>query len=286
MKKFSQTAFSRFFVKFPKLLLAGALYSISLDLFTGVFVLVSYLTGFNNVIVWGLGIIPSMPFLAGLTMVVRKYAVEKEDVKVVSTFFTTVRDNFLKFLVHGVVAYLITACSFFALLYYYTLSKVDVVFGSVLTLYLIFTLLLIVMMYYVPIMTITYELKMKDIYKNAFLLIFGKILRNLIATVCIAVVSAAALLLLIFSKGIFFGVSVALVTLLFPLIAVYIVVAIISGGLQDAVGKFVGVKDETEPDEFDAAHLNEVISNTGNNSDYVFVNGKMIKVKKEQDKSD
>lgn len=286
MKKFSQTAFSRFFVKFPKLLLAGALYSISLTLFTGVFVLVSYLTGFNNVIVWGLGIIPSMPFLAGLTMVVRKYAVEKEDVKVVSTFFTMVRDNFLKFLVHGVVAYLITACSFFALLYYYTLSKVDVVFGSVLTLYLIFTLLLIVMMYYVPIMTITYELKMKDIYKNAFLLIFGKILRNLIATVCIAVVSAGALLLLIFSKGIFFGVSVALVTLLFPLIAVYIVVAIISGGLQDAVGKFVGVKDETEPDEFDAAHLNEVISNTGNNSDYVFVNGKMIKVKKEQDKSD
>lgn len=286
MKKFSQTAFSRFFVKFPKILLAGSLYSISLALFTGVFVLVSYLTGFNNVIVWGLGIIPSMPFLAGLTMVVRKYAVEKEDVKVVSTFFTTVRDNFLKFLVHGVVAYLITACSFFALLYYYTLSKVDVVFGSVLTLYLIFTLLLIVMMYYVPIMTITYELKMKDIYKNAFLLIFGKILRNLIATVCIAVVSAAVLLLLIFSKGIFFGVSVALVTLLFPLIAVYIVVAIISGGLQDAVGKFVGVKDETEPDEFDAAHLNEVISNTGNNSDYVFVNGKMIKVKKEQDKSD
>lgn len=286
MKKFSQTAFSRFFIKFPKLLLAGLLYSLSLALFTGIFVLISYLTGFNNVIVWGLGIIPSMPFLAGLTMVVRKYAVEKEDVKVISTFFTTVKDNFLKFLVHGVVAYLITACSFFALLYYYTLSKVDVVFGSVLTLYLIFTLLLIVMMYYVPIMTITYELKMKDIYKNAFLLIFGKILRNLIATVCIAIVSAGALLLLIFSKGIFFGISAALVTLLFPLVTVYIVVAIISGGLQDAVGKFVGVNDEKKSDELDTEHLNDVISNTGNNSDYVFVNGKMIKVKKEQNESD
>ncbi len=286
MKKFNQTAFSRFFIKFPNLFLAGVLYSLSLALFTGIFVLISHLTGFNNIIIWGLGIIPSMPFLAGLTMIVRKYAVDKEDTKVISTFFKTVKDNFLRFLVHGVVAYLITACSFFALLYYYTLSKVDVVFGSVLTLYLIFTLLLIVMMYYVPIMTITYELKMKDIYKNAFLLVFGKILRNLIATVCIAIVSAAALLLLIFSKGVLFTVSAAVVTMLFPLIAVYIVVAIISGGLQDAVGKFAGIKDDKETDEVDTPNLNEIISIEGNNSDYVFVNGKMIKVKKEQNKSD
>lgn len=282
MKKISQTSFIRFFTKFPKLLLAGFIYSFALALFTGLFGLISYLTGFNNIIVWGLGIIPSMPFLAGLTMIVRKYSVEKQDVKVIPVFFSAVRENLLRFLVHGAVAYAITACSFFALLYYYTLSATDVVFGSVLTLYMIFTIILIVMMYYVPIMTITYELRMKDIYKNSFLLVFGKILRNLIATLCVAVVSVAAFLLLIFTKDALFKVAVCAVTLFYPLIAVYIVISVISPGLQDAVGAFSSNTEEIKQDCAEDDKINEAVSNAQGTSDYVFVNGKMIKVNKEK----
>ena len=282
MRKISRSSFIRFFTKFPKLLLAGFIYSFALALFTGLFGLISYLSGFNNIIVWGLGIIPSMPFLAGLTMVVRKYSVEKQDVRVIAVFFSALKENLLRFLVHGVVAYAITACSFFALLYYYTLSATDVVFGSVLTLYMIFTLILIVMMFYVPIMTITYELKMKDIYKNSFLLVFGKILRNLIATLCVAVVSAGAFLLLIYSKGAMFTVAVCAVTLFYPLVSVYIIISVISPGLQDAVGSFSPNTEEISSDYEDEEKINEAVSNARGTSDYVFVNGKMIKIGKDK----
>lgn len=277
MKKINQSAFTRFFSRFPKLLLAGLLYSIPLAIFTGIFVLISYLTSFNNVIIWGLGIIPSTPFLAGLVMVIRKYAIEKQDVSVINTFFTAVRDNLKKFIFHGIVLYAIVACSFFALLYYYTLAQSDVVFGSVLTLYMLFTTLLIVMMFYVPIMTITYELRLRDIYKNSFLLIFGKILRNLIALVFVAVVTAAALLVLIFSQGVWFVVAAVIITALYPMIACYIINAIIAKGLQDTVGKFVGVEPEKELTAEDIEHEQQVIANADSTSDYIFVNGRMVK---------
>lgn len=277
MKKINQSAFVRFFNRFPKLLLAGLMYSVPLAVFTAIFVLISYITGFNNVIVWGLGIIPSTPFLAGLVMVVRKYAIEKLDVPVIRTFFTAVKENLARFILHGVVIYAILSCSFFAILYYYTLSADDPVFGSVLTIYLLFTALLIVMMFYVPIMTVTYELRLWDIYKNSFLLIFGKILRNLVAFAAVAIVTGAAFLALIFSEGIMFYITAGIVTALYPLIICYIVNSIIAKGLQETVGYFAGVNSEKELTANDLEHEKEVLANADNTSDYVFINGRMVK---------
>lgn len=279
MKKFKQSAFAGFFTRLPKLLLAGLMYSVPFAVFTGIFVLISQITNFNNVIVWGLGIIPSTPFLAGLVMVIRKYAVEKLDVPVVSTFFAAVKENFLRFILHGIVLYAVLSCSFFAILYYYTLSADDPVFGSVLTLYLLFTALLIVMMFYVPIMTVTYELKLWDIYKNSFLLIFGKILRNLIAFIAVAVITVAAFLALTFSSGIMFWVTAGIVTALYPLVFCYIVNSIIAKGLQETVGYFAGVNFIKELTADDIEHEKEVVANADSNSDYIFVNGRMVKNK-------
>ncbi len=277
MNKFKQSAFSRFFRFFPKLFFAGLMYSVPLAVFTGIFVLISYLTGFNNVIVWGLGLIPSFPFYAGLVMIIRKYAVEKQEPPIFKTFFSAVKANLKRFLIHGTVLYMIIAFGMFSILYYYTLSQTDVVFGSVLTIYMIFIAILTVMMFYVPITEITYELKLKDIYKNAFLLVFGKILRNLIALVFLAAVTAVTILALVFSKGAMYFVTLAIAVALYPLLYGYISTAVISKGLQDSVGSFsakpIDEKKIEEQREQDAI----AVANDTSDSDYVFVNGRMIK---------
>lgn len=277
MNKFKQSAFSRFFRFFPKLFFAGLMYSVPLAVFTGIFVLISYLTGFNNVIVWGLGLIPSFPFYAGLVMIIRKYAVEKQEPPIFKTFFSAVKANLKRFLIHGTVLYMIIAFGMFAILYYYTLSQTDVVFGSVLTIYMIFVAILTVMMFYVPITEITYELKLKDIYKNAFLLVFGKILRNLIALVFLTAVTAVTILALVFSKGAMYFVTLAIAVALYPLLYGYISTAVISKGLQDSVGSFsakpIDEKKIEEQREQDAI----AVANDTSDSDYVFVNGRMIK---------
>lgn len=99
MNSFSNSAFARFFTEFPRLLLAQLINAVAFAVFTALFVLIGYLTGFNNIIVWCLGIIPSMPFFAGLVMTVRKIGIEKKDVPVAKTFFGTVKENFKAFFI-------------------------------------------------------------------------------------------------------------------------------------------------------------------------------------------
>ena len=100
MKNFNQSSLARFFTRFPKLLFAGLMYSIPFAVFSGIFILISFLSGFNNVILWSLGIIPAMPFYSGLVMVIRKISVEKEDVNVFKTFsknfLPKIRDGFFR----------------------------------------------------------------------------------------------------------------------------------------------------------------------------------------------
>ena len=170
-----------FFPKLPQLLLAGAMFSAGLAACMGVSILVSLLTGFNNIILWGTGMIPGMIFYAGLVAIIRKYAIEGDYVPVIPTFVSAVRQNWKAFLLHGFVTYTICSCALFASLYYFTLAQGDVTFGYVMSIYGVFTAALLIMMFYVPVMTVTYELRWRDIYKNALLMIFGQILRNLLA---------------------------------------------------------------------------------------------------------
>ncbi|MCH5298699.1 MAG: DUF624 domain-containing protein [Ruminococcus sp.] len=275
--KFNNSAFARFFRYFPKLFSAGLLYSVPLAVFVGIFILIGYLTGLNNIILWGLGIIPAAPMLAGLVMVIRKIAIEKTDVRLFDIFLTAVKENLKAFLLHGVVMYLIISCTFFSLLYYGSLARTDIVYGYILTIYVLFTAILLIMMFYIPIMSVTYELRMWDIYKNSFLLVFGKILRNLSALALVLIVSLAAFSAIVFLSGVWLWVVVAVIVLLYPLLFFYITISVISKGLQDAVGSFT---NPLPSDSDDSEEVKEAICNAASDSDYVYVNGKMIKVDK------
>lgn len=273
--KFVNSSFIRFFTKFPKLFLAELLFAVPLSISVGLFALLGISLGFNNILIWGLGIIPVFPLYAGLTMVIRKISVEKVDIKVFQTFFASVKDNFKRFLIHGTATYIIISCSFFTIIYYYTLAKNDITFGYVLTLYCIFIFILLTALFYIPLMTITYDLSLKDIYKNSFLLVFGKILKNVITFLLLLIVSAITLLALIYSQGILLIIVAVLSVLLYPLIASYLIVSLISKPLQDTVGAFVGVSVEKSSKEEEEFLMQTISENT--TDDYVFVNGRMVK---------
>ncbi len=269
----SPCAFVVFFKKLPQLLLAGLLFSIPMAACTAIFAAAAFLSGFNNILVWGLGIIPATIFLPGLVMVIRKYAVEKCFVPVVSTFFKAVKDNLKTFLIHGLIIYAICACSSFAIMYYYTMAQKDIVYGYIMTIYVLFTAVLAIMLFYVPLMSVTYELKLKDIYKNSLLLVFGKILWNLLTLIMVAVVCAGAFFTLVFAKGALFPVAVTLVAALCPLLINYIIISMVSKGMQENVGSFVNVI--TEPEPIDEERLAAASTNTSD--EYIFINGRMVK---------
>lgn len=280
MNSFFNSSFARFFTKFHKIFPAALINTLAFGIFTALFVLIGYLTGFNNIIVWCLGIIPSMPFFAGLVMIVRKIGIEKKDVPIIKTFFSSVKENFKAFLLHGVVTYIIVACSIFAFMYYFSLINESLVYGSMLTIYILFSLILISMMFYVPIMSVTYELRIIDIYKNSFILVFANILRNIFAMLLFIAVSFFFVLWTAASEGIMLVVAIVVSLLLWPLISAYGVNTIITKGLQENVGSFTGgsafVSNEFE-EKVEKALEKQALEKADSDDDYVFVNGKMIK---------
>ena len=275
MNQKQQNAFTVFFTKFPQLMLAGAIFSAFFAAFMSLSILAGKLTGFDNILVWGLGLIPSALFLPGLVMVIRKYAIEKSFVPVVPTFFKAVRDNLKDFIFHGFVIYIIFASSFFAILYYYSMAQSDIVFAYVLVIYVLFTAIMILMLFYLPLMAVTYELRWRNLYKNSLLMIFGKVLTNILAFVIVGVLVTAGIFLLVFTDGAGRILSIIFLTAFMPLIISYIVISMISKGMQENVGSFVNVlaapKNELSDEE------KQTVSKANTEDDYIFINGKMIK---------
>ena len=64
-------------------------------------------------------------------------------------------------------------------------------------------------------------------------MIFGKILRNIVALVLVVIVSFAVFLAVIYAKGAMLVVAVALSVIFYPMIATYIIVSVIAKGVQD-----------------------------------------------------
>ncbi len=275
MNQKKQNAFTVFFTKFPQLMLAGAIFSAFFAAFMSLSILAGKLTGFDNILVWGLGLIPSALFLPGLVMVIRKYAIEKSFVPVVPTFFKAVRDNLKDFIFHGFVIYIIFASSFFAILYYYSMAQSDIVFAYVLVIYVLFTAIMILMLFYLPLMAVTYELRWRNLYKNSLLMIFGKVLTNILAFVIVGVLVTAGIFLLVFTDGAGSILSIIFLTAFMPLIISYIVISMISKGMQENMGSFVNVlaapKNELSDEE------KQTVSKANTEDDYIFINGKMIK---------
>lgn len=117
---------------------------------------------------------------------------------------------------HGVVTYAIIACSIFAFMYYFSLLGSSLVYGSMLTVYVLFSLILTSMMFYVPIMSVTYELKISDIYKNSFILAFGNILKNILAMLFFIAVSLGFILWIAAAEGAMLVIAITVAVLFYP----------------------------------------------------------------------
>ena len=205
---------------------------------------------------------------------------KKKDVPVAKTFFGTVKENFKAFLLHGVVTYAIIACSIFAFMYYFSLLGSSLAYGSMLTVYVLFSLILTSMMFYVPIMSVTYELKISDIYKNSFILVFGNILKNIFAMLFFIAVSLGFILWIAAAEGTMLVIAITVAVLFYPLIATYGVNVIIAKGLQENVGSFTGkdlLVDKEFEEKVEKIVEQQAVERADSSNDYVFVNGKMIK---------
>lgn len=147
------------------------------------------LAGVTSLFISSIPIILLYPFLAGLTLITRNY-VREEHAFIFSDFIKAVKENLAKFLAHGILSY-ISVVIVWVCIDFYLQSVQNGNNGAFLPVIVGFMLLIVIlfMQLYVPLMIVTFDLSLKDIYKNALIFSFTAFPRNICLLIYLFVVS-------------------------------------------------------------------------------------------------
>ena len=285
--------FSGFFRCFPKLLTANLLFAVPLAVFIAAVYFVNKLTGLNNIFINLLPIIFSFPFFAGVTAVTRNIAREETNFSAAGVFFKAVKDNLAVFIFHGIVLYLAVFFCYSSITLYWRMAHENGIFYLAFAIAIIIAVIALFIFYNLPVMTVTFDLGVKALYKNCALMALGELKNNLLATL-------GLFLLFIFCATAFFASPNAVVLLiisgvlgafLVPATASYIMnfyvykdmAAVISDNSQksEEIRKKIEAenlkrsKGEAKPEKLDFSGLD--LDERKDPEEYLFFNGKMWK---------
>lgn len=221
--------------------------------------------------------------MAGVTSVVRYIYTEKE-FSPFKTFIKGIKENFLKFLVHGIFFYFLSAVSCASIMLYYNGTKNNSLFWVPLVITALISLLMLFASYYLNIMTVTMNISMKNIYRNCMLFSFGELKNNFMATFALIILGAV-----IFTIAVIVN-RLLLILIICGIIAAFILPStvqfIITFYVYDSMVEILdeSKKNDDEPEKVGAKqHIEkeeaEEISRLAadSNDEYIFYNGKMVK---------
>lgn len=291
-KKFTfENLVSIYFRKFYKIIFTNLLFAVPT---VAVGVILYFLTKplgeILSLVISMLTVVICYPLYAGVTLVTRNLG-RGEEVKVLECFLGGIADNYKKFLVHSIILYFILTIGIFSFTFY---SRMAVALGGIMYVLLITMILialwLMFMFYYVPLMTVTFDLSLKNIYKNSALMAIGELKVNFVTLFSVLIFTAICATPLIFSAG--NAIAVIVITAVM-LIAVYPAsYSLITGFfIQDTMmmmvtGRGDEVHDIKSTEEKLAKLRNETKDDLENidiekvknsREEYIFHNGKMIK---------
>lgn len=268
----------------------GKLVQVNLLFFISVIISVAYICG-TYILFKGLSIavaavclIVLNVFMAGVTQCCR-YIYENKEFRTVEAFFKGIKNNWKSFLLHGVIFYAVFIISYFSVTMYGSAIVQSSIFWVPLGITLLIVLFALFSFYYVNIMTVTLDIKLKDIYRNCMLFSFGELKNNILATIALLIFAAVNFTIcVIFSTPVWLiVVGVLMTALIIPSTVEYIIVFY----TYDSMLAMLDVNTKKERQEQTDAPAKppinreeaENISRLAPDSkdEYVFHNGKMIK---------
>ena len=221
--------FTNLFRNLPRLMLTSFLFAVPAAAFSALFWFLGSLmplTQLQSGLFLMLAVIPTFPFYAGVVRVTAKMASGEEKTPVCGTFFPAVRENFLRFLFHGAVLYVVAVFSYVSFNIYLKMISSNAVFIGPFIITILIIIYLCFMFFYIPVMTVTFDIPMKYIYKNSFLMAYGELKKNFIGLFGLLLLFIISTTLLIACYGSAVAVvivSVILGLLFVPAIASFIV---------------------------------------------------------------
>lgn len=278
--------FNLYFERFKYILLSNLLFIIFDILAAAYAYLMIVLSGGINVILLSLAAIILNIGMAGITPVCR-YIYTKKEFPVVKTFFKGIRENWSKFLLHGVIWYAVFAVSYSSIALYYGGTKTNSLFWVPLVITGLISLLALFASFYLNIMTVTMDISLKNIYRNCLLFSFGEIKNNFFATLALVIFGVILFTIAVIVNNLLAILIICGVIAVFiaPSTIQYIITFYVYDdmiGILDASRKSERGEEEKKPEaskpqieKEEAEEISRLVSDS--RDEYIFHNGRMIK---------
>lgn len=243
-----------------------------------------------NLVIPMLTVIICYPLWAGVTLVTRNIG-RGDDVRVLDTFLDGVRSNYKQFFIHSIYLYFILTIGVLTFSFY---SKMAISLGGTMIVLFIAVILiaiwLLFAMFYVPLMTVTFDLSTKDIFKNSGLMALGEIKVNLVSLFSILILSAICTTPIMFTGGnvvALLVITLVMLGLIYPASLSFISTFFVQNNMmlmltgrgdqvhdrKSTEEKIAKLRNETEEDFSDV----DVEKLKKSKEEYFFHNGKMMK---------
>lgn len=291
--------FSNLFMGLPRLLLTNLIFAVPFAAFFAIFYAINKLTGINSNFILILTVIPLFPFYAGVVQISAHISQGRTDVNVFQNFFAAVKENFLRFLVHGIVAYFAIFFSYWSITMYAGLGAQSWTFYVLMVISIIISVFFLFMFFYIPPMTVTFDISMKNIYKNSFLMTFGEIKHNLLAVFGLFLLMAFCFAIVAFCSASALAITiatVAIVLLIVPSVSSFVINSAVYHGMyvmiadnsaesknvdkkiSDKRSELDDKKNKNKTSHYDLDELKKLeIDETADMDEYVYYNGRMMK---------
>lgn len=233
---------------------------------------------------WAMYVVPAplillSPFIGGLTIITRNFARE-EHAFIWTDFVKATKGNVKYFLLNGVITYFAYVILSFSFLYYFQMISQGWMYYIPLGLTLMVILLFVFAQYYLPVIFVTFDIKFRQAYKNAFIFAALGMGRNLLLTVLFVglivlfifipvaypIMIMVALILFLFFAFSFVSYTTSFAT--YPLIKKYMI---------DPANKPAEMQEEAHADKPAIGGSDAEDEDEDDVNEYVYVNGRLIK---------
>lgn len=281
----------RYFSNFHRIMFTNLLLFIPIAVVLGIgFLLHNFVQETLSTVLSFLLIALIFPFYSGVVLVSRNMARGDEAVKVFSDFIKGVKENFSKFLLYGVILAFVTLFSYFSISIYAKLLSQSWIFYAALFVCILIALELLFIFFYVPVMTVTFDLSVKHIFKNGFLMSFGEIKNNFFALVSLVVVLAVCFTItaLCTKVWLLILVTILLLALVLPASCQFVVSFFVYDDMYGSIAQrdsktkeieeaIALAKEKKNGTKASEDYSDVDISTLKDSDDYIFYKGKMIK---------
>lgn len=231
---------------------------------------------------WALYVVPIpliliSPFIGGITLITRNFARE-EHAFIWTDFMKATKNNFKYFLLNGVVCYVAYVVLTFSTFYYYNMLYKGWFYYIPLGFTIVALLLFVFAQYYLPILFVTFDLKFKQAYKNAFIFAALGMGRNFLLTFLFAALAAVVLLLPVNPYLMMFVLFIFFLLFFFSFVSFtvnFTVYPLIKKMMIDKANQDTTEISATQ--EKDNSLLDETEAEEDDENEFVYVNGRLVK---------